>query len=476
MDQEHQPILPATLPLKQRLQGEIRVLAVIGGPIVVTQLLQMATGVLDTIMSGRASAQDLAGVSIGVSLWIPVFLFSLGVLMALTPTVAQARGAGRDEQIAPAVYQAFCIALVTSVLIMLLLINIDPVLRWIGVNDEIRPIASGYLYAVAFGMPGILLFNVLRAYADGLSLTRPAMIATIVSLAVNAPLNYVLIYGKFGFPAMGGVGCGWASMVAMWVSFFTMAGQVAFARGFRSTRLFKHFHRPDWQRVKALLKLGVPIGCTFLVESSMFSVIALFLAVYGAVIVASHQIALNIASLVFMVPLSLGLAMTIRVGFLVGAAQPVAARFSSFAGIGLALVYGTTSALALWLFRDTIVAWYTPETEVQRLAAELLILAAVFQLTDAVQVTCVGALRGYKDTAVPMLVTVVAFWILGLPLGYSLGMTEWFGEPWQAKGFWVGLVVGLTAAAICLSHRLNALSRRKILAQNAEHGLEAQLR
>ncbi|TQV84779.1 MATE family efflux transporter [Exilibacterium tricleocarpae] len=476
MDQEHQPIPQAGQPLRQRWQGEIRVLAVLGGPIVVTQLLQMATGVVDTIMSGRASAQDLAGVSIGVSLWIPIFLFSLGTLMALTPVVAHARGAQQDDEIAPAVYQGFWISLLASVLIVALLVNIDPVLGWINVNDEIRPITAGYLYAMAFGMPAILGFNVLRAYADGLSLTRPAMIASIISLAVNVPLNYVLIYGKLGFPAFGGVGCGWASAAALWVSFAVMIGYVALARGFRGTWLFTRVHPPQWQQIKALLKLGVPIGCSYLVESSMFSVIALFLAVYGAVVVASHQIALNVASLVFMIPLSLGLALTIRVGFLSGAGQPLAARFSAFTGVALALIYGTVSAVCLWVFAPTIVSWYTPEYQVQRLAAELLVLAAVFQLTDAVQVTCAGALRGYKDTAVPMVMTVVAFWLLCLPLGYGLGMTDWFGPALQARGFWIGLVLGLSVAAVFLSTRLYLLSRRRILPPQTGHGFSAQVR
>ena len=475
MDQEHQPLPRADLPLWQRLQGEIGVLAILGGPIVVTQLLQMAIGVVDTIMSGRASAQDLAGVSIGVSLWIPIFLFSLGTLMALTPVVAHAKGAKQDEQIAPAVYQGFWIALAAAGLIVSLLVNIDPILGWMSINDEIRPVAAGYLYAISFGMPAILGFNVLRAYADGLSLTRPAMIASIVSLAVNTPLNYVLIYGKLGFPAYGGVGCGWASAVALWVSFAVMAAYVTCAKGFRSTWLLSRWYRPHWQQIRSLLKLGLPIGCSYLVESSMFSVIALFLATYGAVVVASHQIALNVASVVFMVPLSLGLAATIRVGFLLGAGQPLAARFSAFTGVGLALVYGTTSAICLWVFADTIVAWYTSEHQVQRLAALLLIFAAVFQLTDALQVTCAGALRGYKDTAIPMVVTIVAFWLLGMPLGYTLAMTDWFGPPWEAKGFWTGIVLGLSVAAVCLSSRLHLLSRRKIVPPQTGRDLSAPI-
>jgi len=462
MDQEHQPILSTQLPTRLRAKHEVAVLAALGGPIVITQILQMATVVLDVVMSGRASAVDLAGVSVGASLWVPVFLFSLGLLMALTPIVAHANGARRYEQIAPAVFQSFWIALVVMTLTVFILRNTEAILVLMNVNKEIKPVALGYLHAISFGMPAIIAYNVLRFYADGLSMTRPAMVTSIVGLLVNAPLNYVLIYGKFGFPELGGVGCGWASAVALWVSFLFMAGYVFFVKNFRKTWLFQRFYAPDWPQIKELLKLGLPIGFMYLVESSVFSVIALFLSAYGAQVVASHQIALNVASLVFMVPLSVSLATSIRVGFLLGANQPVAARFSSYTGVGLTFAYGAASGLGLWYFADFITALYTPAAAVQAIAAELLTFAAVFQLADAIQVTSVGALRGYKDTKVPMLIMIISFWVFSLPLGYALGMTDWFGHSWKAKGFWTGLLVGLTLAAILISIRLHKISQKAL--------------
>lgn len=460
-----QLVLQPDFSFLRRLKKEAKVLAILGWPIVVTQLLQVATYALDTIMSGRASARDLAGVSVGTGLWIPVFLFSLGLLMALTPVVAQAKGSRQDHQIASAVYQAFWIAIGSGGLILLFFLNVDPLLNWINVDNEIRPVASGYLYAISFGMPAIVGFNLLRAYAEGLSTTRPAMVASIAGLVVNAPLNYILIYGYFGFPALGGIGCGWASTIALWVSFLTMIGYVISNKAFYGISLFRNVYAPDWLKIRELLKLGIPIGCSFLVESSLFAVVALLLSGYNSIVVASHQITLNVVSIVFTVPFSLGIALTIRVGFLLGSKQVVDARFTSYLGVGLAIIYGIVIGIILWFFTANIVSLYSRDTIVQSSAANLLAIAAIFQLVDAFQVTCIGALRGYKDTTLPLFVTVIGLWMLALPLGYCLAMTDRFGPPWYAKGFWVAMVAGIFFVATCLSRRLHILSGARITIQ-----------
>ncbi len=462
MDQKYQPPHPSGLPLIRRLKTEIKVLAVLAGPIVVTQLLQVAVGVLDTVMAGRASTKDLAGVTVGVSLWVPAFIFSLGLLMALTPIVAHAKGAREEEHIAPAVHQAFYIALIIGSLIFILFLNIDQILEWLNINTDIRSVASGYLYAMSFGMPALVGFGLLRAYAEGLSLTRPAMVSSIISLLVNAPLNYILIYGKLGFPALGGVGCGWASAAALWVSFFVMAWHVIFSKNFHSIGLFKRLYAPHWPQIKSLLKLGLPIGCNFLFEAGLFTVIALLLTAYGAAVVASHQIVINIISLTITIPFSLCFSLTIRVGFFLGAEHLSAARFSSVVGIGLTLTCGAFSCIFLSIFASSIVAIYTPEIKTQLLAVNFLMFAAIYQVLYSIQLICIGALRGYKDTTVSMLITMVAFWLLSLPVGYSLAMTDWISSGQQAEGFWIGLIFGQTIAAICLSIRLYYISRRKL--------------
>ncbi len=439
---------------------EAKILMALATPVIITQLLQMSTVVLDTLMSGRANATELSGVAVGSSLWVPLFLLMIGTLGALTPTVAQLSGARDFAQIPVQVSQSFWKLVLLLPLAFGFSALIEPAFRMMDVSDTIIPIASGYFHALMWGLPAVLGYNIIRYYSDGLGLTRPAMYASLVGALANAPLNYVLIFGKFGFPEMGGVGCGWASAVSFWIMFLFMLVWVLVRKEYENVRLFQRFHKPDLGAILKLYQIGLPIGASYLVESSVFSVIALFLSRFGTVVVASHQIALNIASVVFMIPLSLGITLTIRVGHLLGANQPLQARSVSFLGIGMALAYGACTATLLWLFRNEIPALYNHQPEVIALTAQILVFAAIFQLGDATQVAAAGALRGYKDTKVPMLIVIGAFWFLGLPIGYGLGIIGFFGEPMLAAGFWIGLIVGLVSVALFLVARLRRVSRR----------------
>jgi len=441
---------------------EIRALMLIGGPILITQLLQISAVVVDTIMAGNASAQDLSGVAIGSSIWVPLFLTLLGLLSALTPTISHLDGAGNHEGIPNQVQQSGWILLVLLPFCFLLIYNLEPLFLLLRVDAEILPIALGYIEAMAWGLPAVMGYNILRFYCDGLSVTRIAMYASIVGLCINIPLNYALIFGRWGLPEMGGVGCGWASAISYWVMFLFVACYVSIVPRFAELRLFKRLHPPRLADIKALLQLGIPIGIAFMVETSAFSIISLFLAVYGAGVVASHQIALNVASLTFMVPLSIGLAQTIRVGYLLGAGRPVDARRAAATGMLLCFAFGLASALVLSVFGYQIAALYNPDEAVRTAAATLLVLAALFQLADSVQVSAAGALRGYKDTRVPMLLVTIAFWVVCIPLGYVLGRTDWLGHNWQAQGFWIGLVCGLLAAGLLLTMRLYRISARHV--------------
>ena len=439
---------------------EAKTLTLLSAPIVATQLLQIFVVVLDTLMSGRYNASALAGVAVGGSLWIPIFLFLIGTLSSITPTVAQLTGANKLDQIAIQVHHGFWKILLFYPLVLLVAWVIDDVFVLMKVDEEIAPIGVGYFRALVWGLPAALGYNVLRYYSDGMSFTRPAMTASLIGLLVNAPLNYVLIFGKFGFPEMGGVGCGWASTISFWVMFLYMVVVVRFGKRYQQASLFEKIHWPQRQVLMGLLKLGTPIGLSLLAESSIFSMIALFLAPFGAVQVASHQIALNVASLVFMIPLSLAMALTIRVGHLVGAQQQREVLLTGKLGIAMALIYAAASAGLLALFNEMIARLYNSESEVVLLASSLIIFAAVFQLADSLQVTLAGILRGYKDTRVPMYITVFAFWGIGLPVGYGLGILGWSGEPLLATGFWIGLVSGLASAAVLLGIRYRWLSAR----------------
>ncbi|MFB2762037.1 MATE family efflux transporter [Marinobacter shengliensis] len=454
MDENHQPLPEARQPLVRRTLAEWRTLAILGGPILIAQVAQMANGVIDTVMAGHASARDLAAVGIGSSLWMPLFLFFMGMLGALQPIISGYNGARQHSKIMPATWQGIYIAAGGTVIMALLLTNVHPVLAMLKMDTETAGITQGYLNAFAWGIPALLLINALRGLTDGLGHTRVIMAFSVLSTLINLPLNYIFIYGKLGLPAMGGVGCGWATSLSNGTAAIALLIYLNRSRTFRQFHLLADWVKPNWRGVRYILGIGVPIGFTIFVEASMFSVIALFLAPLGPVIVAGHQIALNVVSLLFMLPLSIGMALTLRVSFLVGARAPDTARLISRSSLILASAVALIFATLLFVFSAQIAALYTGDQAVRDVTIRLLAFAAMFQVADVIQVTCISALRGYKDTRIPMFIMLFSFWGVGLPLGYILTFTDLLWPALGAAGFWVGLTAGLTSASVLLGWRL----------------------
>lgn len=441
---------------------ELKILIRLALPILVAQFAQTANGFVDTVMAGQLSPRDLAAVAVGSSIWVPVFLFVVGVMQGVTPFVARHQGAGNDTAVGPVVQQALWLALPLGLMAWAVLRAVDPLLVVMEVQPELRPAIAGYLEGVSWGMPAITLFLGLRSLTEGMSFTRPVMAVSLIGLTVNIPANYVLMYGKLGLPALGGVGCGWATALVMWLMLFLLLAHCRLATAYRATRWFRDLTGPRLPLLLPLLKLGLPIGGAIFIEVSLFCVIALFIASIGTDVVAGHQIALNVASLVFMIPLSLSIALTVRVSFHLGRQQPAGIRATLRGGLGLIVLLALLNSTLMVVFRDTIAGLYTDDPQVIALASALLLFAAVFQLSDGLQVGANGILRGLHDTAIPLLLTVVAYWLLGLPVGWLLGMTDHLSPiPLGAQGFWVGLVTGLTAAAILLNLRVRA--RLKVL-------------
>lgn len=455
--------MPAPIRL-QRVSTEFCSLLKLATPIIIAQLANTAMGFVDTVMAGRVSPQDLAAVALGNSIWVPVFLLMTGILLATTPKVAQRFGAGQHNEIGPLVRQALWLALAVGIAAAVLLWNAQVVLRVMNVDPALIDPAMGYLRAVACGFPAVALYHVLRCYSDGLGHTRPSMVIGLLSLALNIPLNYIFIYGKLGLPAMGGVGCGWATGLVMGFMFLSMLWWVKWAPFYQPSKIFSYFEWPQWPVLKRLLSVGTPIGIAVFAEASIFSVIALLIGGLGATVVAGHQIALNFSSMVFMIPYSLGMAATVRVGQALGRGEPREARFAAGVSMGVALAYACLSASLMLLLREQIAQIYTPDRAVITVATALIVYSALFQFSDAIQVTAAGALRGYQDTRVTMILTLFAYWGIGLPIGYALGLTDWLGEPSGPGGLWQGLVVGLTCAAVMLAIRLSRSARKRIRA------------
>ena len=447
-----------------RVTTEVRALLALALPIIVSQVATTAMGFVDAVMAGRVGPRDLAAVALGNSIWVPVFLLMSGILLATTPKVAQRFGADTHSDIGPIVRLALWLAVMTGLCAAFVLIGAEPLLHVMNVAPDLIEPCMGYLHGIASGMPAVGLYCVLRNFSDGLGKTRPSMVLGLCGLALNIPLNYIFIYGHFGVPPMGGVGCGWATAIVMW---FMALGMVVWTfRGtiYQSSEVYSRFEWPQWAVIKRLLNVGLPIGIAVFAESSIFAVIALLIGSLGATVVAGHQIALNFSSLVFMIPYSLGMAITVRVGQALGRGQPREARFVAGAGMGTALVWACMSASLIVLLRGQIAAVYTADPKVIEVASMLLMFAALYQFSDVIQVTAAGALRGYQDTRVTMILTLFAYWGIGLPVGYALGLTDWLGQANGPSGLWQGLIVGLTCAALMLGLRLMRTAKKRIRA------------
>ncbi len=438
---------------------ESRALLALALPIIITQLATNGMNFVDTSMAGQSSSNDLAAIAVGTSLWIPASLLLRGILMMLTPVTAHHRGAGNDAGISSDLRQTLWIALLCSIVLVGYLSMSESILTYMNVAPEVVPVAVGYLNALSFGLPGIALFYTLNSFLEGMGNTRAPMIVAILGLLVNIPVNYVLIYGKFGLPAMGAVGCGWATSFVYWLMSLVMV--VYITQHHRYSALMKNQQWiPDLKRVNELFRLGLPIGVNIFVCGSIFAVIALFIGKLGANDIASAQIALNFSSMTYMIPMSLSFGITIRVGHALGQGREQEAQTRALSGVFLAALISGISVLALLIFPRQIISLYTNDPVIIQGASLLLGYTAIYQLSDAFQTSINGALRGYKDTRIPMILACSAYWGVALPVGYGFGMTNIFGPAMGTPGFWVGIVIGLTLAACFMAARLFRILRK----------------
>ena len=444
-------------PRRARLLADLLQLA---WPMLIGQVAQMGAGVADTVMAGAAGPTDLAAVALGFSIWLPFFLFAVGLLNAVTARIARAYGARDAAAQADTFQQGLWVTLALTALGLAVIPQSHRLLPLLAIAPGVQPPTQLYLHGITLGIPAILGFQWLAALVEGRGHARRVMTVKIISLLANIPLNYIFIHGLYGAPRLGGAGCGWATGCVMWLELLLLAAlsrkhwQVLLAHpdltGKRS---------PQWRELRALLDLGVPIGSALFAESSIFSGAALLVGRLGATTLAAHQIALNYTALVFMVPLSLGLALTVKISHALGAGERLRAR--RFAGVGAACaaVFALCSAAVMLAFPYTIASAYSGDELVRLLTVQILAYAASFQLFDGLQVTAAGSLRGYHDTRSTMLITLFAYWVIGLPLGYALGFTAAFGSALGVFGIWMGLVAGLAVAALLLNWRLAAISR-----------------
>jgi MATE family multidrug resistance protein len=423
---------------------EVRSTLGLASPIVASLLAQQSLGFIDTVMAGNLSAEDLAAVAIGRSVFIPIFIFVLGIVLAVNPIVAQYYGARKIERIGKTVWQGLLVSQMIAIPCVFLVRNLDVVLHFMNITPEIIPKSVGYLYAISWCLPAAFAYLTLRFFQEGISLARPNLYFTIIAIPVNILGNYLLMYGNLGFPRLGAVGAGWATTMVWW-SMLTGMLIVSFRMKYlKQFKIFQGISWPDWHYIKEILRVGVPNGISIGMEVGMFAVAALLIGSLGVTMMAGHQIALNVASMTFMIPLGISFATTSKVGFAFGERDFHRVRLAGNVGNGISVMVMCCTATLMYLLPREIVSIYTNDMDVTPVAVQLLLMAAILQISDGLQASAAGALRGLKDTRIPMVVNLIAYWIIGIPFGYYLGITRQLG----ARGLWIGLIAGLTFAAI----------------------------
>ncbi len=441
---------------------EIRETLHLGLPLILAQLAQMSMSFIDTLMVARLGGLDLAGVALGGAVFHPITFVCLGVLMAVGPLVSQAHGARDPFTAGRAVRQGLWLGLLLAVPALILMWNAFLFLEWMGQDPELVALAQAYLRAILWGVPALFLFGALRQFVEGVSRPRVIMIITAGGVIVNVVANYVLMFGKLGFPALGLVGCGWASALVYWGMLVALLFFIHSHQDFGVFGVFSRLVAPDPQVFREIFRVGWPIGIMQFLEVSLFAATAMLMGLFGTAQLAAHLIVLNCAAIVYMMPLGLSFAVSVRVGQAMGRADLRAARRAGYTGIALGACFMTGSALVFWRAPGWVLALFLDMNDpanipVIEYGAVLLSLAAVFQIVDGIQATSAGALRGLKETRMPMVIALVAYWLAGFPCGWYLA----FHLGWEGEGLWWGLVLGLATAAILLGLRFRTEIARR---------------
>jgi len=420
-------------------------------PVIVGMVASFSMNFVDTLMAGRLPDKEisLAAIATGGAIWSAVLMFILGVLMALQPIVAHVDGAGKRSEGGAAARQCMWIALGVAFPFVYVLLSGGGLLQWMAVDPEIIPTAVQYMSALTWGAPAICLLLMLRFFSEGSGYTKPTMYMGLLGIVLNVPLNYILMFGKLGLPELGAQGCGYATSIVIWVQLAVMFLYVRGHSHFKDYELFARWDWPQWAPISKLLRIGLPIGTGIFVEGSLFVGAALLIARLGALPASAHLIAINYSALMFMIPLGLASAVTTRVGNALGRGDPAAARYAGLIGMVIMLFTQTLSASSMFLFPELIVRIYTEDAAITTIAVGLLFYSAIFQYADGIQICAAGALRGLKDTLVPMFINIISYLLIGLSVGYYLTFNKAMGP----AGMWIGMIVGLSFGAVLLLGR-----------------------
>jgi multidrug resistance protein, MATE family len=442
---------------RARVSREIVATVRLGWPLMLAQLAAIGSNVIDAVLAGHVSAHVLGAVAVGASVWSLAIVSGIGMMMSVPPSISQLDGAGRRHEAGSVFRQAMWLAFGMGALLWFAVRHAEPLIRAIGVAPGLYGDVGEFLRAISWGAPALTFYFAMRGLSEGLSTTWPSMYFSFGGLLLLIPLGYIFMFGKLGLPPQGARGCGIATAAVLWLEMLAFGIFILWHPIYRGLGVFDRFEWPNLRRMGELVHIGLPMAITLLAEAGLFVAAALLIGTMGEDAVAGHQVALNVASLFFMIPLGLAMAITVRVGNAVGRRDATGVRYAGFCGIGLTLVTQLLSASIMLGLPRVIASLYTRDETVIALAAQLLLLAGLFQFSDGIQVASNGALRGLKDTRVPMAITLFAYWLVGMPIGWWLAFHVGLG----ARGIWMGLIAGLSMAALLLflrfwrsSHRL----------------------
>ncbi|PAD78908.1 MULTISPECIES: MATE family efflux transporter [Paenibacillus] len=439
------------------MRGKMKQFAIILIPILITQLALSAISFFDTNMSGRFSSVDLAGVAIATSLWLPVQTGLSGILIGITPIVSQLMGRREEAEVPYQVNQALWLSAALALIVIGAGYAIVPsILNSMRLEPEVHRVAIEYLTAISFGIIPLFAYTVLRSFIDALGQTRTSMIITLISLPVNVVLNAMFIYGLWFFPRLGGVGAGVASAITYWIVLMITILIVHRVHPFSDFGMFRKLSKASLSAWKGIMKIGVPIGFSIFFETAVFAAVTLLMSSFNTMTIAAHQAAMNFASTLYMLPLSICMSLTIVVGFEAGSGRMKDARQYAKLGIGLAVLLSLATAIILLVAGRQVAGLYSSEPEVIALIQQFLLFAIFFQISDAIATPTQGALRGYKDVNVAFVLAFLSYWVIGLPVGYVLAnFTEL-----EAFGYWIGLITGLAVGATLMLLRLVKVQRK----------------
>ena len=433
----------------------------LGLPLIGSHLAQMALHVTDTVLLGWYGVYELAAVVLATSTFFVTFILGSGFAQAVMPLVAQALGQGDETRVRRDTRMGLWLSIGFGVISYPLFWWSDPLMRALGQRPEVAALAQDFLRIAGLGMIPALLVMALKSYLAALERTQVVLWTTLAAVGVNGFLAYALIFGHWGAPELGVQGAAISSLMVQVLTFVMIAVYAAWQPGLRRFRLFQRFWRPDWPAMAQVFRLGWPIGLTGLAESGLFQATAIMMGWIGTVELAAHGITMEVAALTFMVHLGLSNAATVRAGWADGAGDARSLRDGARVAIALSFGFGCAMVVLFLTMAQPIIGVFLDQSKPQSAAilafgVQLLAIAALFQLTDAMQVMALGLLRGIQDTRVPLIAATISYWLIGIPTAYGLA----FGLGWSGIGLWLGLVIGLLAAAISMMWRFWHLARR----------------